>query len=122
VLWLIPTIGTYRTFIVFAITLLLVSIIGLVATRPGAGGPARSRGRWGTSLLSILLLIPMGLAIIAPQGPIKPPSGTNGGGVLVTERESPYNYIQVVRVGDETQLVLNEGLGIHSIYNPNQIL
>ena len=89
VLWLIPTIGTYRTFIVFAVTLLLVSIIGLVATRPGVGGPARSRTRRNSSLLSILLLIPMGLALFASQGPIKPASGTNGGGVLVTERESP---------------------------------
>ena len=56
------------------------------------------------------------------QRPIKPPGGTNGGGLLLTERESPYNYIQVVRVGNEIQLVLNEGLGIHSIYNPQQIL
>lgn len=42
--------------------------------------------------------------------------------MLVTEHESPYNYIQVVRVGDETQLVLNEGVGVHSIYNPKQVL
>lgn len=41
---------------------------------------------------------------------------------MVAERESPYNYIQVVRVGNEMQLVLNEGLGVHSIYNPSQIL
>ena len=40
----------------------------------------------------------------------------------MTERESPYNYIQVVRVGNEMQLVLNEGLGIHSIYNPDSVL
>ncbi|HWZ17895.1 MAG TPA: fused MFS/spermidine synthase, partial [Ktedonobacteraceae bacterium] len=43
-------------------------------------------------------------------------------GVLITERESVYNYIQVVKVGDETQLILNEGVGIHSIYNHNSIL
>ncbi len=122
VLWLIPTIGTYRTFIVFAISLLIVSIIGLVALRPRLGGPWLSQRRPDKSLLSILLLIPMGLALIGPQGAIKPPSGTGSGGVLVTERESPYNYIQVVRVGDETQLVLNEGLGVHSIYNPKQVL
>ncbi len=42
--------------------------------------------------------------------------------MLITERESVYNYIQVVQVGDETQLILNEGVGIHSIYNPNSIL
>src|SRR5436309_603105 len=121
VLWLIPTIGTYRTFIVFAISLLFVSIIGLVALRPWTGGPSLPR-RPDKSLLSILLLIPMGLALIGPQGAIKPPSGSGDGGTLVTERESPYNYIQVVRVGDETQMVLNEGLGVHSIYNPYRVL
>src|SRR5437763_7587086 len=121
VLWLIPTIGTYRTFIVFALSLLFVSIIGLVALRPWTGRPSLPR-RPNKSLLSILLLIPMGLALIGPQGAIKPPSDTGGGGVLVTERESPYNYIQVVRAGDEMQLVLNEGLGVHSIYNPNRVL
>src|SRR6202521_3105732 len=36
VLWLIPTIGTYRTFIVFAVALLLISIIGLAASRIGS--------------------------------------------------------------------------------------
>jgi len=120
VLWLIPTIGTYRTFIVTAVSLLLVSIAGLIASIPHTGGAARFRGN--KNLLSVLLLIPLGLSLLGSQGPIKPPGGTDGGGVLVTERESPYNYIQVVRVGNETQLVLNEGLGIHSIYNPNSVL
>ena len=120
VLWLIPTIGTYRTFIVTAVSLLLVSIAGLIASIPYTGGAARFRGN--KNLLSVLLLIPLGLSLLGSQGPIKPPSGTDGGGVLVTERESPYNYIQVVRVGNEMQLVLNEGLGIHSVYNPNSVL
>src|SRR5438876_6674674 len=117
VLWLIPTIGTYRTFFVFAVSLLLVSIVGLIVTRLASSPP-----RPGKSLLPILLLLPMGLTMLGTQGPIKPPGGTNGGGVLLTERESPYNYIQVVRVGNEIQLVLNEGLGIQSVYNPQQIL
>src|SRR5436305_14381148 len=120
VLWLIPTIGTYRTFFVFAVSLLLVSIVGLTITRFGSSRP--SPPLLDKSLLPILLLIPMCLAMLGIQGPIKPPGGTNGGGLLLTERESPYNYIQVVRVGNEIQLVLNEGLGIHSIYNPQQIL
>ncbi len=97
VLWLIPTYGTYNTFLIFAVSLLLVSFIGLMATRVH-GKP--------TDI----------------HGPIKPPSGSDGGGVMITERESPYNYIQVVRVGNEMQLVLNEGLGVHSIYNPDKIL
>src|SRR5437667_11580887 len=33
VLWLIPTIGTYRTFLVIAVTLLLVSLLGMLSLR-----------------------------------------------------------------------------------------
>lgn len=125
VLVLIPNIGTYRTFLVFATALLLVSIIGLVATRtPSSTTPNAPKGKLNTKreLFSLLLLLPLALSLIGLQGPIKPPSGTNGGGILLAERESAYNYIQVVKAGNETQLILNEGLGVHSIYNPNQIL
>ncbi|MDQ2902144.1 MAG: fused MFS/spermidine synthase [Chloroflexota bacterium] len=125
VLWLIPSIGTYRTFYTIAISLLVVSIIGLVATRTSTprfpDEPAKGKSP-DKSLLTLLLLIPLLFAAFSQHGPIKPASGTNGGGVLVAERESAYNYIQVVRVGNEMQLVLNEGLGIHSIYNPDQVL
>jgi len=120
VLFLIPTIGTYRTFFTFAVALLLVSIVGLASTRFDSS--ASRRRRINNSLLPLLLLIPMALSVLTIQGPIKAADGSNGGGVLITERESVYNYIQVVRVGDETQLILNEGVGIHSIYNPNNIL
>ncbi len=120
VLFLIPTIGTYRTFFTIAVALLLVSIVGLASTRFDA--PGSRRRRINSSLLPILLLIPMALSVLTIQGPIKAADGSNGGGVLITERESVYNYIQVVKVGDETQLILNEGVGIHSIYNPNSIL
>ncbi len=121
VLVLIPNIGTYATFIVFSVALLIVSLIGLLATRPTQ---SVTKGGNGVSknLLPLLLLIPLSLALFGLKGPIKPPSGTNGGGVLITERESAYNYIQVVHSDDEMQLVLNEGLGIHSIYNPHQVL
>src|SRR5437773_2173715 len=33
VLWLIPTIGTYHTFLVIAVTLLLVSLLGMLSLR-----------------------------------------------------------------------------------------
>jgi len=122
VLWLIPTIGTRYTFFVFAVSLLLVSIVGLITTQLSMPRLPDTRERLDKSLLSILLLIPMGAAVLSVNGPIKPPSGSDGGGVLVAERESAYNYIQVVRVGEQMQLVLNEGLAIHSIYDPNQIL
>lgn len=122
VLVLIPNIGTYRTFLVFALALLIVSIIGFFVIRTPVNGQSRRGPTTRGTLLPFLLLIPIGLSLFGLGGPIKPPGGTNGGGMLITERESPYNYIQVVRAGNETQLVLNEGQGIHSIYNPNQIL
>lgn len=122
VLWLIPTIGTRYTFFVFAVSLLLVSIVGLITTQLSIPRLPDTRRWLDKSLLSILLLIPMGAAILSINGPIKPPGGSDGGGVLVAERESAYNYIQVVRVGEQMQLILNEGLAIHSIYDPNQIL
>jgi spermidine synthase len=121
VLILIPTIGTYKTFLLFAGTLLLVSIIGLIATREASANKNNRNKRVAKRWFSLLLLIPTLATALGIQGPIKPASGTNGGD-LITERESAYNYIQVVQSGKETQLVLNEGLGIHSIYNPDQIL
>jgi len=121
VLLLIPNIGTYRTFFTFAVALLLVSIAGLVGTRVD-NGPRPRNGRVDKRLLSILLLIPMALSVLTMRGPIKAADGSNGGGVLITERESAYNYLQVVQVGDELQLIMNEGVGIHSVYNPHNIL
>jgi spermidine synthase len=121
VLLLIPNIGTYRTFFTFAVALLLVSIAGLVGTRVD-NGPRSRNGRVDKRLLSILLLIPMALSVLTMRGPIKAADGSNGGGVLITERESAYNYLQVVQVGDELQLIMNEGIGIHSVYNPHSIL
>lgn len=119
---LIPSIGTYRTFFAFAVALLLVSLLGLFFTgRHGLS--ANARPRLSVRLLAILLLIPMIWSTLAIRGPIKAADGNGlGGGTLITERESAYNYIQVVQVGTETQLILNEGVGIHSIYDPHNIL
>ncbi len=129
---LIPYLGTYLTFFTTALALLLVSLVGILSTQRRDGSHRDKNGLEqgkhvekkgaNTRLFSILLLIPMGLTLFGIQGPIKPPSGTNGGGVLVAEKESAYNYIQVVRVGHEMQLVLNEGLAVHSIYNPDRVL
>ena len=130
---LIPYLGTYMTFFTTALALLLVSLVGILSTQRKNDSPSDGSGNGfvhttpskksnSTRLFSLLLLIPMGLTLFGIQGPIKPPSGTNGGGVLVAEKESAYNYIQVVRVGNEMQLVLNEGLAVHSIYNPDRVL
>jgi spermidine synthase len=55
------------------------------------------------------------LAAVTLSGPIKPSAG------LLYEKESAYNFIQVVQRGDTRYLLLNEGQGIHSLYNPNQL-
>jgi len=41
---------------------------------------------------------------------------------VLYETESAYNYIQVVEWGDEVWLKLNEGQGVHSIYDPDSVL
>ena len=55
--------------------------------------------------------------ILLPSG-IKPPQV----GTLVYEKESAYNYIQVVQDGTKTELILNEGEAIHSIYDTQSLL
>ena len=106
-LLLIPTLGTRLTFLTFALTLLLVSLGGLFLTQPRRG-----------LAYSVLLLILVGITLWQQEGPIKPSPG------LVYETESRYNYIQVLEFPDGENgtwhlLQLNEGQGIHSIYNPN---
>ncbi len=86
---LIPYLGTYMTFFTTALALLLVSLVGIISTSRGNGfrsgspdsdgKPVEKKGATPTSLFSILLLIPMSLTLFGIQGPIKPPSGTNGG-------------------------------------------
>lgn len=107
VLLLIPIFGTRMTFLILSGGLLLLSIAGLLEAR------ALSLGGIAGAFLVLLLVSP---AIAA--GTIKPPYR----GELVYETESEYNYIQVLKDGDEYLLALNEGQAIHSIYNPGRLL
>ncbi len=105
VLVLIPSIGTRRTLWLFSIVLLVVSIAGLIL--------ARSRRAWpyGAALCALLAAI-----VLVPTGVVKASEG------LIYEKESAYNYIQVVRWGDDIYLRLNEGQGVQSVYNPREEL
>jgi spermidine synthase len=94
VLVMIPTIGTARTLIVFGLVLFIASAIGL-----------GRRLLWLGAVIGVVLLI-------LPPAPIKPEPG------MIAERESPYNYIQVIQENGIRELLLNEGVAIHSIYNP----
>jgi spermidine synthase len=66
----------------------------------------------------LMPLVLIALILLFPGGLIKPVEY----GELIWEGESSYNYIQVVQVGDEVWLRLNEGEGVHSIYNPSSVL
>jgi spermidine synthase len=104
VFWLIPSFGTRPTLVVFSVALLLISVAGLWRERR-------------TRFYALFLVVVVAGAVLQPHG-IKPPEY----GRLLAERESAYNYIQVVQDGTRTELVLNEGQAIHSIYDSSSML
>jgi predicted membrane-bound spermidine synthase len=101
---LIPTLGTRRTIFVISASLLAIATVGLL--------PASRR----KALLYALLLALLLAAQLVPPGAIKPTEG------MIYEIDSAYNYIQVLQLGGERLLKLNEGEGIQSSYSPQQIL
>ena len=102
VLWLIPTIGTARTFLLFSLVLLVLALGGLAYE---SGARRMLRYVW----MPIVLIA---LSFLVLSGPIKNAS--------VYETESSYNYIQVVDNDGVRLLYLNEGLAEHSIYLPEE--
>jgi len=106
VLVLIPNLGTRMTFFTFSILLLLISLGGLLLTRR----------RLALAYVAMPVIL-IGLNLFWNAGPIKDTPG------LIYETESSYNYIQVIQQEDGLGgtwigLQLNEGQGIHSLYNP----
>ena len=104
VLVLIPTIGTYRTFLVFSLLLVILAIFGLWKT---VGRRSAVIYVW----MPIILVILMFLGV---RGFDKSSMG------LIYETESAYNYIQVQEVDGYRFLRLNEGQGVHSIWHPSE--
>ncbi len=107
VLLLVPNIGTRNTFFLFSFVLLAISLAGLFWTLKARALPYL--------LMPVVLIV---LILVLPGGIIKPTEY----GELIYETESSYNYIQVVQWGDEVWLKLNEGQGVHSIYDPDSVL
>jgi spermidine synthase len=105
---MIPLLGTTATFGVLSALLLVPSVAGLLALRARALAAAAAISA---------LAIPA-LAAAGPSG-IRPPDR----GVLIDERESAYNYIQIVESdAGARSLILNEGHAVHSIYDPDELL
>jgi len=97
VFWFIPTYGTRPTLAGFGLVLVAVSAVALWPRR---------------KVFALFVIAVLAVWIFLPSG-IKPPQV----GSLLYEKESAYNYIQVVQVDTTTELMLNEGLGIHSVYD-----
>jgi spermidine synthase len=100
VLWLIPAVGAAGALLSLAIVLALVALFWLLRQ-----GERRDRALL-LPLLGLLALLPFS------QGPLKTTPGQ------LFEAESPYNYIEVVEREGVRYLLLNEGQGVHSIYDP----
>lgn len=107
VLLTIPLVGTSRTFLIFAVILMGLALAGLfsVSRRQAAFS------LWMPTVLAVL-------AVLGRGGPLKPPPD---GLTLLYETETPYNLVQVVETHDGNRLMLlNEGIGVHSVYNPDR--
>jgi spermidine synthase len=105
VLVLIPLVGTTFTFLAFSLALTLVALIGIWKT-----------SGWKHTLMWIWMPIVLcGLGIAWGKGPIKKTAGE------IYERESAYNYIQVIEQDGYRYLRLNEGQGIHSVWHSSNI-
>jgi len=105
VLVFIPLVGSTYTFLIFSGFLMAVALIGL-----GLSEGWRTAVRW--LWLPILLAV---LAAIWAGGSFK---GSTG---MIYEAESAYNYIQVLEFNGTRYLRLNEGQGVHSVYNPDEL-
>jgi spermidine synthase len=101
-LWLVPLIGTRRTFLVVA---LLLAGAAVLVVRQG----------------TIRLVVPVLVAtlIVVPAGVVKPQADTD----ILLERESDFQFLQVTQ-DDEgiRRLRLNEGWAVHSIHRPETVL
>jgi len=101
---LIPNLGTRRTIFAISLSVLIIAVVGLLQT-------ASRRALLYVFLLALILTLQL-----LPLGAIKPAAG------MIYEVDSAYNYIQVLKNGEEVILKLNEGEGIQSAYHPQQVL
>ena len=115
VLWLVPSYGTRRTFLLIGLWLVLLALCGT----PWAAKKPQVTGLAGVLVMTVLL----GFDVLFGSPSIRP--GPVAGSVpsrLLHEEESRYNYIAVREAGGERWLKLNEGNGIHSVWHPDRAL
>ncbi len=101
-LLLIPTVGTHRTFLIFALSLAVVGAAGFRSWR--------------------LWIVPVAVAASLAVPPAAIGAGVAGGRVIDSV-ETEYQYARVEQFPDGTRwLQLNEGEAIHSLYRPGSYL
>jgi spermidine synthase len=101
-LLLIPLIGTHRTFLVFALALVLVATAGLRSWR------------------ALIIPIAVGASLAIPPAAI---GADVSGGRVVYETETQYQYARVIQFPSGVRwLQLNEGVAVHSLYRPGSYL
>src|SRR3954467_1787531 len=94
---LIPLVGTRRTFLLFALLIAVVSVLGLRPVR-----------RWALAPVAIVVLIAL------PVGTLK--AKTEDGGRVIHEAETEYQYARVIEYpSGKRTLELNEGQAEHSV-------
>jgi spermidine synthase len=96
-LLLIPLVGTRRTFLIFALAIAIVAVLGLRPVR-----------RWALAPAAIAALIAL------PVGTLK--AQTEDGARVIHEAETEYQYARVLEYPDGSRtLELNEGQAQHSV-------
>ncbi len=105
---LLPELGTFQTFLLFAGVLFVVALIGLYRVE----GTRALRWLWMPVVIAVLSLF------VLNGSPLR---AAAEGAQLLYEDESAYNYIQVQEDNAGNRyLYLNEGQGIHSQWNATQ--
>ncbi|MFL7871597.1 MAG: spermidine synthase [Anaerolineales bacterium] len=103
-LLLFPLIGTSRTILLFGLLILLVAL----------GGLGMEKHLMKVLLFGLWAIVLVGFLFFGDFH-VKDSPGQ------VFETESQYNYIEVQQINGFTILRLNDGQGMHSIYNPDQL-
>ncbi|MDZ4764938.1 MAG: fused MFS/spermidine synthase [Chloroflexota bacterium] len=107
-LLIIPELGTFGTFLLFAGLLFIVALIGLWRT----DGVRAARWLWMPAAIAILSVVVLS----------QPFRAAAAGSRILYETESAYNFIQVQEDGAGNRyLYLNERQGVHSRYHPTII-
>ncbi|MFA6391933.1 MAG: fused MFS/spermidine synthase [Patescibacteria group bacterium] len=101
--WLIPFVGTRETIFISSSVLLLLGALGMKKNK---------------FLFYLFVAIPIVFIFLFSKDIIKPSKG------LVYEKETPYQYVQVVKEenSDRYLLLINDGHGVQSIYDPKNII